>query len=170
MRHYAKLFRQFIVRSLVREKLRTGLMILGISLGVGVMVAVRLANSSALASFRAATESIAGETTLEITGVTGRFNELTLRELHWLDSYGHMSPVIDGYAMTESLSQSGTPGEFLHVLGVDILRDRSLRRYQLLRLSEEEREATTRKFLLLLVDPQAIVLTEKFARRFNLAI
>ena len=61
-------------------------------------------------------------------------------------------------------------GEFLHVLGVDILRDRSLRRYQLLRLSEEEREATTREFLLLLIDPQAIVLTEKFARRFNLAI
>ena len=107
MRHYAKLFRQFIVRSLVREKLRTGLMILGISLGVGVMVAVRLANSSALASFRAATESIAGETTLEITGVTGRFDELILRELHWLDSYGHMSPVIDGYATTESLGQDG---------------------------------------------------------------
>jgi len=170
MWQYARLFRQFIVRSLVREKLRTSLIVLGISLGVGVMVAVRLANSSALASFRAATESIAGETALEITGVTGRFNELTLRNLQWLDAYGHMSPVIDGYAMTESLRQDSTPGEFLHILGVDILRDRSLRRYQLLRLSEDERETTTREFLLLLVDPQAIVLTEKFARRFNLQI
>lgn len=170
MWRYVKLFRRFIIRSLVREKLRTSLIILGISLGVGVMVAVRLANSSALASFRAATESIAGETTLEITGVTGRFNELLLRDLYWLDAYGHMSPVIDGYAMTEPPRQNDTPGEFLHVLGVDILRDRSLRRYQLLRLSETERETTTREFLLLLVDPQAIVLTEKFARRYNLSI
>ena len=170
MWRYVKLFRQFIVRSLAREKLRTSLIVLGISLGVGVMVAVRLANSSALASFRAATESIAGETTLEITGVTGRFAELTVRDLQWLDTYGHMSPVIDGYAMTESSRQDSTPGEFLHVLGVDILRDRSLRRYQLLRLSEEARETTTREFLLLLVDPQAIILTEKFARRFNLSI
>jgi putative ABC transport system permease protein len=170
MWQYAKLFRQFIVRSLVREKLRTGLIILGLSLGVGVMVAVRLANTSALASFRAATEAIAGETTLEITGVTGRFDEQTLRELHWLDSYGYMSPVIDGYAMTESPGRDGTPGEFLHILGVDILRDHSLRQYQLLRVSEEEREMTTQEFLLLLVDPRAIVLTEKFARRFNLVI
>ena len=170
MWRYAKLFRQFIIRSLAREKLRTSLIILGISLGVGVMVAVRLANSSALASFRAATESIAGETTLEITGITGRFAELILRDLQWLDTYGHMSPVIDGYAMTESSSQDGIPSDFLQILGVDILRDRSLRRYQLLRLSEEERETTTREFLLLLVDPQAIVLTEKFARRFNLQI
>lgn len=170
MWRYGKLFRQFIVRSLVREKLRTSLIILGISLGVGVMIAVRLANSSALASFRAATESIAGETTLEITGVTGRFDELLLRDLHWLDTYGRLSPVIDGYAMTEPGSQDGTPGEFLQVLGIDILRDRSLRRYHLLRLSAEEREATTREFLLLLIDPHAIVLTEKFARRFNLQI
>ncbi|NOT55844.1 MAG: FtsX-like permease family protein [Deltaproteobacteria bacterium] len=170
MWRYVKLFRQFILRSLLREKPRTGLIILGLSLGVGVLVAVRLANTSALASFRAATEAIAGATTLEITGTTGRFDELILRDVHWLDAYGDMSPVIDGYAVTESLGQTGAPGEFLHVLGVDILRDRSLRQYQLLRVSAEEREATTREFLLLLVDPQAIVLTEKFARRFNLSL
>lgn len=170
MRQYGKLFHQFILRSLLQEKLRTSLIILGLSLGVGVMVAVRLANTSALASFRAATAAIAGETTLEITGVTGRFDELVLRDLHWLDTHGHMSPVIDGYAMTEPVGQDGTVGEFLQILGIDILRDRALRQYQLLRVSEEEREATTREFLLLLVDPQAIVLTEKFARRFNLTL
>jgi putative ABC transport system permease protein len=170
MWRYGKLFRQFIVRSLAHEKLRTSLIILGISLGVGVMIAVRLANRSALASFRAATESIAGETTLEITGVTGRFDELLLQDLHWLDTYGDPSPIIDGYAMTEPASQASTTGEFLQVLGVDILRDRALRRYHLLRLSEAEREATSREFLLLLIDPHAIVLTEKFARRFNLHI
>ena len=101
------------------------------------MIAVRLANRSALASFRAATESIAGETTLEITGVTGRFDELLLQDLHWLDTYGDPSPIIDGYAMTEPASQASTTGEFLQVLGVDILRDRSLRRYHLLRIRAE---------------------------------
>ncbi|MGE0827018.1 MAG: FtsX-like permease family protein [Candidatus Binatia bacterium] len=170
MQSFTKLFRQFIGRALVREKLRTSLTILGISLGVGVMVAIRLANSSALASFRAATEATAGATTLEITGIAGRFDELALRELSWLSDYGQVSPVIDGFALLASSSTTTGQGEFLRVLGVDILRDRSLRRYKLLQLREDAGDPTTREFLLLLIDPHAIIVTEKFARRHRLHI
>ena len=158
MRSYSKLFRQFIGRALAREKLRTSLTILGISLGVGVMVAIRLANSSALASFRTATEATAGETTLEITGIAGRFDELVLRELSWIADYGQISPVIDGFAMVASTPTTTGQREYLRVLGVDILRDRSLRRYKLLRLREDAQDPTAREFLLLLIDPHAILL------------
>lgn len=164
------LFRQFILRALLREKLRTALTILGISLGVGVVIAIRLANSNALGSFRAATEAIAGETTLEITGTAGRFDELQLRELSWLRAYGRMSPVVTGYAMTEPATPTEKKGEFLQILGVDILRDRLLRQYNLLQLHEGDREPNTREFLLLLADTRAVVVTEKFAHRHGLAI
>ena len=52
MRATFTLFYQFILRALAREKLRTLITILGIALGVGVTVAIRLANASALESFR----------------------------------------------------------------------------------------------------------------------
>ncbi|HYP29141.1 MAG TPA: FtsX-like permease family protein [Blastocatellia bacterium] len=171
MKAYSRLFKQFILRGLARERARSGITVLGISLGVGVLIAIRLANLSALESFRAATASVAGETSIQITGAAGRFDERLLKDLGWLRQYGRVSPVVEGYAMlggTGSGSQSR--GEFLQVMGVDVLSDRALRSYRLLRLSDDAGEPNLREFLLLLADPRAIVLTEKFARKHGLRI
>ena len=174
MSAYLTLFRQFILRSLTREKLRALITVLGISLGVGVAVAIRLANASALESFRAATDSIAGETSIQITGTAGRFDEILIADLGWLRSFGQVSPVINGYAMIELDSQSrdatGTRDIFLQALGVDVLRDRMLRRYRLLRVNDAGSEPTGRELLSLLADPQSVVLTERFALRHGLSI
>ncbi|HKS39059.1 MAG TPA: FtsX-like permease family protein [Blastocatellia bacterium] len=193
MKPYFKLFRQFILRSLAREKMRSAVTALGISLGVAVTIAIRLANVSALESFRTATESVAGETSIQITGAGGRFDETLLGDLAWLREYGEISPVITGYAMADWYDQSnntasekasnanravsnvnpqtrGRYGEFLQVLGVDVLRDRAFRRYQLIRTSERDHEPNAREFLLLLADPNSIILTEEFAHRRGLSI
>ncbi|HST20180.1 MAG TPA: ABC transporter permease, partial [Blastocatellia bacterium] len=184
MKPYFKLFRQFILRSLAREKMRSAVTALGISLGVAVTIAIRLANVSALESFRTATESVAGETSIQITGAGGRFDEKLLGDLAWLREYGEISPVITGYAMADWYNYSnanravsninpqtrGRYGEFLQVLGVDVLRDRAFRRYQLIRTSERDHEPNAREFLLLLADPNSIILTEEFARRRGLSI
>ncbi|HET9530774.1 MAG TPA: FtsX-like permease family protein, partial [Blastocatellia bacterium] len=159
-----KLSKQFIARALASSPLRSAVTALGISLGVGVMIAIRLANTSALESFRAATDAVAGETSIRITGAAGRFDELKLGELSWLRRYGQMSPVITGYATVDGAE------EFLQVLGVDVLRDRALRRYRLLSFGDDLGEPSSRDFLRLLTDPQSIILTEKFARRQALSI
>ncbi|HWJ41404.1 MAG TPA: FtsX-like permease family protein, partial [Candidatus Limnocylindrales bacterium] len=168
MTAYPRLFRQFILRALTREKFRSSITVLGMSLGVGVTIAIRLANASALESFRAATDSVAGETSIQIAGTAGRFDEMLLADLGWLRGYGQVSPVISGYARIESGPDTGGP--FLMVLGVDVLRDRMLRRYRLLRLSENGSEPTARDLLMLLADPKAVALTEQFARRHGISI
>lgn len=185
MRAYFILFRQFILRALAREKMRAIVTALGISLGVGVTIAIRLANASALESFRTATESMAGETSVQITGTAGRFDELLLSDLGWLRDYGEVSPVIFGYAMAdravradggdvpdlgETSSSIASQGEFVQVLGVDVLRDRALRRYRVIRFNEADTEPTAREFLLLLAAPDSVILTEAFARRHDLSI
>jgi putative ABC transport system permease protein len=174
MKAYSRLFKQFILRSLARERVRSGITALGISLGVGVMIAIRLANLSALESFRTATESIAGETSLQVTGTAGRFDERLLKDIGWLRDYGRVSPVVEGYAMLDPSGGEGAErvpsGEFLQVLGVDVLSDRALRSYRLLRLTGDASDPTLREFQLLLADPRAIVLTEKFARKHGLGI
>src|SRR6185436_345990 len=104
MKAYFRLFKQFILRAIARERARSAITVLGISLGVGVMIAIRMANASSLESFKAAGESIAGETSIQITGAAGRFDESILRDLNWLADYGRMSPVITGYAMTDAAS------------------------------------------------------------------
>lgn len=188
MKAYLTLFRQFILRALARQKLRTLITALGIALGVGVTVAIRLANASALESFRTATESVAGQTSIQITGAAGRFDELLLGDLNWLRDYGDISPVITGYAMTDpqtridsqtaapspSVSNATKPlpryGEFLEVLGVDVLRERPFREYKLIRTSADQAQPNARDFLLLLADPSAIIVTETFAARHHLNI
>ncbi len=173
MTAYLRLFSQFIVRALTREKLRSTISVFGISLGVGVAIAIRLANAGALDSFRAATDSVAGETSIQIAGTAGRFDEELLADLGWLRSYGQISPVITGYAMIDPAqdSSAGAPrGPNLQVLGVDVLRDRMLRRYRLLRLSENGSEPTTRELLMILADSHTVVLTEQFARRHGISI
>src|SRR5215831_3646071 len=176
---FPRLFRQFIWRALIREKLRSVITVLGISLGVGVAVAIRLANVGALESFRAATDSVAGETSIEITGSAGRFDEMLLEGLGWLRSYGQVSPVITGFAKVDLSHGDSDTGEgavaesrgpYLQVLGVDVLRDRLLRRYRLLSVNDNLAEPDIRYLLMLLADPQSIVLTERFARRHQISI
>src|SRR5215831_2541379 len=156
---FPRLFRQFIWRKVIREKLRSVITVLGISLGVGVAVAIRLANAGALESFRAATDSLAGETSIQITGSAGRFDEMLLADFGWLRSYGHVSPVITGYAkidLSQTDSEAGdaatadSHGPYLQVLGVDVLRDRLLRRYRLLRVNNDGAEPDIRYLLMLL--------------------
>ena len=181
-------FRQFILRALARERLRSGITALGISLGVAVVIAIRLANASSLESFRAATESMAGETSIQITGTAGRFDEMLLAQLGWLSDYGQVSPVIAGYAMTDPQSEAlpcspvsgrGQPsssesfkpvGEFIQVLGVDVLCDHPLRRFQLVRVRDDDSQPTPRELLLMLTDPRSILLTQKFARSHGLGL
>jgi len=185
MKSYFQIFRRFILRSMRQSPLRSTISALGVSLGVAVMIAIRLANVSALDSFRAATESIAGETSIQITGAAGRFDQLLARDLEWISEYGQASPVVSGYAIIEtgpgtivskvetfdSVSKATkNAGEYIQVLGVDIVRDSALRRYKLLQPGSDSGEADQQQIVLLMADPQSVILTEKFARRFGLEV
>ncbi len=177
MTGYPRLFRRFILRNLVAQKTRTAVAVLGIALGVAVMIAIRMANQSVTESFRTAIELIAGEASLQVTGTAGRFDELLFRELDWVREYGSVSPVIESYIMLVEAppappDPSAPPerGELLHLLGVDVLEDLPIRDYRLLRTSRENRDPTALEFLTLLADPEAIVLTEKFAGRHGLDV
>jgi putative ABC transport system permease protein len=170
-----RLFRQFILRALVREKGRSVVAAAGMALGVAVTVAVRLANTSVTDTFEAAVDSVTGDAALRIRGASGRFDELRLRELRWLETDHQFSPVIEAYAMVvaeETRRQTGgmfTRGELLHVLGVDILLDFGVRDYHILQTGQR-RERSAREILSLLQDPNSVILTEKFLRRKGLRV
>jgi len=159
------LFRWFILRRLRAEPVRTMLTVAGIALGVGVVLAIRLANQSALGGFRAALDTVAGKTSLEITGAGLGVSEDRLNALGWLREWGDVSPVIEGDAM--ALVSQGR-AEAVRVLGVDILQDQPLRDYRLLQTARGE--ATAESFLRLLIDPASIVVSEGFARRHSLVV
>ncbi len=159
------LFRWFIVRRLVQEPLRTVLTTLGIALGIGVVLAVRMANQSAIDGFRSALDTVAGRTSLEITGSGRGIDERLLPDLGWLAEWGDVSPAIEGDAA--AIVGSGRQEE-VHVLGVDILQDQPFRQYTL--RTSSGRQPAADEFLRLLTDPASAIVPEAFAARHALSI
>ena len=72
------MLRLFLVHSLryfARHKALTALNIVGIALGVTVFLSIQIVNHSALESFRASVDIVAGKADLELVGDGLRFDE-----------------------------------------------------------------------------------------------
>ena len=162
------LFRAFIVRPLRRQPLRTTATIASLAVGVGVVVAIQLANASSVSGFATALDAVAGQTSLEITADGGSVDEARLTRMEWLREYGRVSPVIDA----DVLLSTGATTETVRLLGVDILRDRPFRDYPLVDdlADGAELNETTDDFLNRLTDAESVMLTRRFADRLGLGI
>ena len=139
-----RLFRQFILRPLISEKIRTITTVLGVSLGIAVVIAIQLTNASSVRGFETALETVAGKTAIEIIGAGTGVDENLLPELSWLREFGIISPVIEGSAalvVGDVKQLSRRQMEAVKILGIDILRDQPFRDYQLLEIQQASRLA-----------------------------
>ncbi len=91
------LFLRLILRPLAGEKLRTALMVLAVTLGVAVVVAIDLAAEAATSSFRASMESLTGESELEIAA-TGGVDENLFARLATTPMPVRLTPRLEGFA------------------------------------------------------------------------
>lgn len=159
------LFHRFIVRPMTQEPWRTAITVIGIALGIAVVLAMRLANASAVRGFETALEAMSGKTSLEIVSPGVGIDERRLSSLDWLAEFGTASPVIEGDAGV----RTEVGHEAVRVLGVDILRDRALREYRL-EAAGARGALTARELLSLLLEPDAIILTHAFAARRGVGV
>jgi putative ABC transport system permease protein len=112
------------LRDLVRRPLHTGLMVLGVALGVAVVIAIDLANTSASRGFARSTETVVGRTTHRILGGPGGLEQDTLRRLRTDLQLRSSAPVVEDYVIARDLD-----GEPLRVLGLDVLSEAPFRRH-----------------------------------------
>ncbi len=128
--------------------------VLGIALGVAVVVAVGLANTSAIRAFRLSSKTVSGGATDRIVGGPTGVAERLYTRLRVNEGIEGSAPIVDGYA------EAG--GETLHVLGIDpFAEDRSGGRF-----SGIDAEAIRR----LLVEPGTLLLAPATARRLSLKV
>jgi len=109
-----KVFQRLILRPLAREKLRTALTMLSVSLGVGVVIAIELAGEAATGSFRSSVETLAGKASLEITA-TGGLDEALFARLATLPHPLRLLPRLESYAM---IAETGAT---VPLIGLDLL-------------------------------------------------
>lgn len=109
-----RLFYRLIVRPMLGEPVRTALAVLAVGLGVAVVVAIELAGSAAVGSFRASVESLTGDQGLEVTAVGG-VPDAVVGRLAVLPYPIEVRPRIEGFA-TDPASRRTFP-----VIGLDLV-------------------------------------------------
>lgn len=108
-----KLLQRMTLRQVWRHGGQTGLALLGVALGVGVVVAVDLANESARRGFEMSLESATGDATHHIVGPATGFDENDYRDLRLDLGVHRSSPVVEGFVTAGQTT--------LRLLGIDPL-------------------------------------------------
>jgi putative ABC transport system permease protein len=102
------------VSQAVRRPLQSALFVLGVALGVAVVVAIDLANGSALAAFELSTEAVTGRATHRIVGGSEGLDEALYSRLRTELGMQASAPVVEGLIRVPALG-----GEMMTLLGVD---------------------------------------------------
>jgi putative ABC transport system permease protein len=148
------------LRDLVRRPLHTGLMVLGVALGVAVVIAIDLANTSARRGFERSTETVVGRATHRIVGGPEGIPEDLWRRVRVEGGLRASAPVVEGYATALDLDRQP-----LRVLGVDVLSESAFRPHlagrRLLGSVGLER---------FLTDPRAAIVGAALAERYRLSL
>lgn len=155
-----RLFLTHSLRYFARHPALTALNIVGIALGVTVFLAVQIVNHSALESFRASVDIVAGKADLEIVGDGLRFDETAYPIVA-----GHPGIVAATPTVEDIASLTDFPGEYLQLMGVDIFSDAPLRTFEL-----HDAQAQKPDVMAFLRDPKVIAVTRKLSDRLHLKI
>lgn len=149
-------------RYLLRHPWQTGLMILGITLGVAVVIAVDLANASAMRAFTLSAEAVAGRATHQIVGGPLGLDEKIYVNLKKSGVIEAAAPVISEYVSSPELG-----GTLIQLLGIDPFADYPFRDY-LRSESEGQKVLSVINLIDFLTKPGAILISENLASRYNL--
>ena len=160
-----------VLRPLIRERLRSLLTVAGIAVGIAVLVAIQLANGSALRSFAESVDAIAGRANYTLVSDAGLLDETVMLKLMplWADG-ARFAPVIDIEGFIEPMNIP------IRLLAVDLLSDLHFRDYRYARVlteSGERRAASGEENVsgfLELFRRDSIVIPESFAAEHKLEL
>lgn len=123
-RHFIRLFQRLTLRGLIRHPLLALLNITGIGLGVAVFLAIQMANRSAVSTFLAGVELVAGRADLEVRGAVP---VAAIPAIRVLPGVAVATP-----AMEYVVTLPDMPGDYLRILGVDPFTSADLRPFRIL--------------------------------------
>ena len=144
-----------MLRYLAQHPLLATLNILTVALGVALYLAIQIANHSANRAFEASVDVVAGKAQLEVNAPAGDLRDELFPKVARQKGVSAATPIVRGFV---SLPQF--PGEYLDLLGIDILTNEPFRTFELT-------DFQTGQFDLQqwLRGPRMIAVSEELARR-----
>jgi len=145
-------------RYLLRRPWQSGLMLVGITLGVAVVVAVDLANASASRAFELSVEAVAGRATHQIVGGPQGLDESVYVRLRRAGAVRAAAPFVTEYVASPQLGNQP-----LQLVGVDPFTEPPFRGYV-----GEQSNTPAAGPVEFFTRPGAIMLSAELAQRFGL--
>ncbi len=120
-----KIFLVHSMRYAARHWVMSGLNVIGIALGVTVFLSVQVVNHSALESFKASVDVVAGKANLEVVADGLQFDEAAFPVVAANPHIEAATPSVE-----EVATLPGHAGDYLHILGVDVFTNGPLSTYR----------------------------------------
>jgi putative ABC transport system permease protein len=153
-------------RYLLRHPGQTILMVLGITLGVAVVVAIDLANSAAGRAFELTTETVAGRATHQIVGGPLGLDDATYVRLRVEGGVELAAPIVTDYVTSPQLGERP-----IQLLGVDPFAEAPFRSYLAATgAGSAAGPVSVGELTTLLTQPGALLISEETARGRGLAL
>ena len=147
-------------RRLKRRPFQYILFILGVALGVGMMVSIDLAGSSASRAFALSTDAITGKATHRIVADSTGFDEQIYTDLRVDVGFFPAAPVVEGYVLINELGNQP-----MRLVGVDLFAEPPFRNYFGGNQADGLEGITT-----FLAQPNTLILSQPLADSYGLAL
>ncbi|MBA3544001.1 MAG: FtsX-like permease family protein [Chthoniobacterales bacterium] len=155
---YSRLFRWHVLRYLAQHPLLATLNVLTVALGVALYLAIQIANHSANRAFEASVDVVAGKAQLEVNAPAGNLRDEIFPQVAGQKGVSAATPIVRGFV---TLPQY--PGEYLDLLGIDILTNEPFRTFELTDFKAEQFDLQQ-----WLRGPRTVAVSEELARQHGL--
>jgi putative ABC transport system permease protein len=148
------------LRHTTKHPIQSLLLILGVALGVAMIVAIDLANSSASQAFALSTDSIVGKATHQIVAAPGDLPSSLYRQLRVDLGFTDVAPTVTGLVLLQEANRLP-----LQLFGVDPFAEPPFRNY----LGDGAGGLSFEALLSLLIEPETVLVSKSLGERYGLA-
>ena len=145
----------------LKHKIQSVLLVLGISLGVAVIVAIDIANINARKSFDKSLRSISGKTTHNIYSSTAGLSEDLYFSLRKILGYKNIIPIIE-----EPVYLKQFPAQQFKIIGIDTFSENSLLSF----FGSHDIRLDSRSFELFLTEPNGAIISDQLLSELDLQL
>src|SRR3954463_7010237 len=155
---YFRFFHWHVLRYLARHPLLAILNVVSVALGIALYVAIQISNHSANRAFEASVDVVAGKAQLEVTAPAGNLPDELFPTIPHQPGVAAATPVVRGLVTLRDF-----PGEYLDLLGIDILTNEPFRTFDLTDFQTQQFDI--QKWLR---GPRTVAVSEELASRCQL--
>lgn len=155
-------------RYISRRILQSVLFVIGVALGVAMVIAIDIANSSSKRAFNLSAESISGKATHQIIGGSNGLPSEVYRQLRVDFGLRNTAPIVESYVRAVDLDNQA-----LRVLGVDPFAEPPFRSYLAaaeVQGQEDDPGSATQAINAFIADPNSVLMGQSMAERFGIQV